>query len=269
MTGATNISFNGNSLQTNGPGFQIITGDIDHYSDPTKSSKMYPLAHANQSVIPFIEYPSKTINVTGKLLDTSIAALDADIDTFKSWFAGLQNANKALVIDYDGSSRQYTATANKVLVKRPIGLLYANFSLAFDCPIPFGSATASTTAINQTGRTLNQYIDSVTFVGSAPVQLPIITITLTAVSDASGGYIFYGNASNGQGIYVNRTWSVNDVLVIDTTQQTVTVNGAPIAFSGAFPEFQGALAGAQSLAYQDNFTSRTFNITVTYTALYE
>lgn len=267
---ATNITYNGNSLQGTVSGsFQIITSDIDHFSNPDKSAKMYPLSHANKSVIPFISYPSRTIKVSGYLIDTSIANLDADIDTFKSWFAAVQDA--ALVIDYNGGSRQYTATANKVKVTRPVGLQYAKFELEFECTNPFGLATSSTTLINGgsggagNARTLNQYNDSLTFGGSAPTQEPVIQITLTAVSDANGGYIFVGNGSNGQGITVNRSWSNGDVLIVDCSQKTVTVNGNNVAFSGAFPQFA---PGAATLTYTDNFTSRTMNENVTYTPYY-
>lgn len=268
MNPGTAISFNGNSLQT----ANIIVSDIDHYSDPTKTAKLYPLAHANASVLPFVEYPSKTIIVSGKMTDSSIAALDADIRTFKSWFAGLQNINKNLDIAYDGTTVRYIATATPKSIKRPLGLLVANFSLQFDCTIPFGQDTTQTTPVSATGVTTAGATYPITFGGTAPVQVPIITITLTAVSDSSGGYIFIGNSANGQGITVQRTWSTSDVLVIDPTQlnviggQPVSVNGAGVAFSGAFPEFA---PGSQNLAYQDNFASRTYSISVAYTALYE
>lgn len=268
MNPGTAISFNGNSLQTS----NIIVSDIDHYSDSTKAAKLYPLAHANASVIPFVEYPSKVIMVTGKMTDTSIAALDADIRTFKSWFAGLANANQHLDIAYDGTTVQYIATGTVKSIKRPLGLLVANFNLQFDCTIPFGSDTTSTNPVNSSGITTGNNTYNITFNGTAPQQLPIVTITLTAVSDSSGGYIFIGNSNTGQGITVQRTWNNGDVLVIDPTQlnviggNPVTVNSSPVAFSGAFPEFA---PGAQTLAYQDNFTSRTYNINVVYTALYE
>lgn len=272
MSNYTNISFNGNSLQQTTGSFQIITGDIDHFSDPTKTMKMSPLAHSNQSVIPFVEYPSKIIKVSGVLTDTTIAALDADIDTFKSWFNGLQNVGKNLDIDYDGGTRQYTATANNIKVTRPVGLLYAKFSIDFDCTNPFGQATTSTSLLNLTGQTVNLLSEAITVPGTAPISLPVITVTLTAVSDSSGGFITISNANTGQGITVNRTWAVNDQLIIDCTQigvlggNPVTVNGVPVAFSGAFPEFA---PGSQTLAYQDNLTSRTFNLTVSCMALYE
>lgn len=264
MTGATNISYNGNSLQgVVSSTFQIITSDIDHFSNPDKSAKMYPLSHANKSVLPFIAYPSKIIKVSGYLVDVDIPHLDADLDTFKGWFGAVQDA--ALVIDYNGGSRTYTATASKVQITRPVGLAYAKFSIEFECSLPWGTGSNST-LVNSSGNTTASETFNATFTGNAPIQEPIITVTLTAVSDTAGGYIFVGNNANGQGITTNnRVWSAGDVLVIDCTQKTVTVNGAPLGFSGAFPQFA---TGAQVLAYLDNFTSRTLTMNVTQTPYY-
>lgn len=269
MTGATNISYNSNSLQgVVSGGFQIITSDIDHFSNPDKSAKMFPLAHANASALPFIAYPSRTIKVSGYLLDTTIANLDADIDTFKGYFTG-QDQN--LDIDYNGGTRRYTATANNVTITRPVGLLYAKFSIEFICTNPFGQAITSNTLLDGSsghtgfGRTSASYTDAITLLGNAPQQRPVITITLTAVSDASGGFITISNNTTGQGITVSRTWAAGDVLVIDCAQKIVTVNGVAFVFSGAFPEFA---PGSGSINYTDNFTSRTMNENVTQTALF-
>lgn len=255
----TNISFAGNSLQT----ANILTNDIDHFSNPNKVATMYSLGHANKSALPFVSYPSKTIQVTGVIIGTSIADLDSRIDTFKSYFTGI---DQNLDIDYNGSTRRYVANANVVKLARPGGLLYATFSIEFDCTLPFGKDTSVTnfTLTSPTGRTLNSYTDAVTFAGSAPVQLPVITITLTAVTGGAS-FINMGNAANGQSITVNRTWANGDVLVIDCQNRTVTVNGVPVNFTGAFTEFA---PGAQTFQYIDGFTTRTFSIAIAYTKMY-
>jgi hypothetical protein len=261
---SVNISFDGHSLQTTGTS-SIITNTITHAGLPTKRAQYYALSHANASFLPFVEYPTKPITITGTLVSDTIADMDALLDTFDSYFIA-QDAN--LDIDWNGSTRRYIATATNMLVDRPGNLAWANFTVTFTTQSAFGRDTTSTTALTATGRTSANYSDSVTFNGTAPWQLPIATITVTAqtgLAGVTGSYILWGNAGTGQQIYVNRTWTNGDVLVIDCTQKTVTVNGLPVAFSGAFPTFP---PGSQTIGYSDNFSTRTFNITVTYTAAY-
>lgn len=259
----TNISFDGNNLQT----ANILTQDIKHESLPTKDARVFTLAHANASAIPFVSYPSRSIRISGVIMGSSISDLDTRLDAFKAYFLG---TDKNLDMDYGGTTRRYIATVTALSIDRPGGLLYALFDIDFICTQPFGRDT-STTSISSgfspsgTGRTAATYTDSYTFLGNAPYQLPIITITLTAVTGGTNQYIQFGNGGNGQAVLVQRTWAAADVLVIDCTQKTITVNGIPTAFSGAFPEFP---PGSQSLQYTDSFTTRTFTISAVYTKAY-
>jgi hypothetical protein len=393
----TNISFNGNSLQTS----NILVSDIDHFDIPTKDATMYPLAHALGSAIPYVNYPSRAVAVSGMIYGSSVSDLDSRIDAFKYALSG---TNKNLDIDYAGSTRRYIATLTRTGLSRPGGLLHAKFTLQFECPSPFGSDTGSTTALNSSGRTSASYLDSYTFLGTAPFQIPIATITLGSFASSStnlctnpgfetdvsgwttqgyggsfsrvttqhnsgvasmqivnaatatfgfyggvqyqmtgltvgqtysiilymkgnaggeavqistnGGaiqsltlttgwvaysilfaagastaYIYisgaaasstyflddvsitannaasmtWGNGGTGQTITLTRTWSAGDIVVIDGTQKTVTVNGSPINFLGAFPEFP---PGSQTIQYSDTFVSRSMTELVTYTAAY-
>lgn len=259
----TGISFDSNSLQTS----TIATTTIDHGSIATKVAPLYALAHANASTIPFVSYPSKTINIAGTISAASITALDTALDTFRAYF---QNKDKNLDIDYAGVTRRYIAMANAVTIDRPGGLNWAKFAIEFICTNPFGMATSSTNlssgfSPSATARTSSNYNDTVTFSGTAPYQLPVVTITLTATPGTPTGYIQWGNGGNGQVITVQRTWANADVLVIDCAQKTVTVNGSPAAFSGGFPEFP---PGVQTLQYIDSLGTRTFTISVVYTIGY-
>lgn len=253
----TTITFGGQSLQTE----NILTDDIDHHGLPTIDAKQYPLAHANISKIPFIAYPNKIIPITGTIRGTSIVDCDAQIDNFKSLLVGNE---LPLVIGYNGSTRTYIATVTKCSAPRPNGLTYAKFSIEFTCDVPFGQDPASTTILSAAGRTGAAYNDSVIFGGTAP-QVPIATIDFTAITSTGAQTVLWGNADNGQSISINRTWSTGDVVVIDCTQSTVTVNGVQTNFTGAFPEFQ---PGSQLLGYSDGLTTRTFNISVTYVGAY-
>jgi hypothetical protein len=250
----TSISFDGNSLQT----ANILAQNIAHEGLPMKDAKIFALSNANRSTIPYVQYPNKSIRVSGQINGSSIADLDARIDAMKAFLLG---TDKNLDIDYSGTTRRYIATVNATSFERPGGLLFANWVIDFICTQPFGQNTATTSALNQSGRTASSYSDVHVFLGSAPFQLPVITITFSVLTGGTAQTLFFGNNGNGQGISVTRTWLSTDVLVIDCVNKTVTVNGSPVAFTGAFPEFP---PGSQTLGYSDTFTTRTFAITVNY-----
>lgn len=256
MTNWTSASFAGNVLQS----ANILTGDIDHFSAPTIDAPLVKIAHSNKSAQPTYNWPIKNPILTGTIIDTTIQALDARIDTFKAWLAQPGN----LDVDYNGSTRRYVCGVPDVQIKRSGGLLAADFTINFPA-LTFSQDVASTSLLNVTGRTANLYTDTVTFPGSAPFQLPVVTITLTSVTASGSQTISWGNAGTGQTISVTRPWAVNDVLVIDCSQYTVTVNGLAYDFSGAFPEFP---AGSQSFTTTNQFSAVTFNEVVSVYALY-
>lgn len=253
------ISYNGTSLQT----INILTQDIDHASHPVKNLTTRELSHSNKSVIPFISHPNKIINVSGEIVDTSIAAVDARLDLFRGIFVG-KDLN--LDIEYNGSIRRYIATPFIVNATRPGGLLYGIFAVQFFCTYPFGYDTTPTTLLNRLAQTTSPYQPSITFLGTAPTQTPIITLTYTAMTGNTGiQTVVIGNGATGQAISIARVWVSTDIVIIDTLNKVITVNGVSFPPLGAFPEFK---FGAASMYYLDNFTTRTYNFNVSATTAY-
>ena len=143
---STNVSFAGQNLQTFNGTNGIIVQDIQHAGKSAKQAQTYALSHGNKSTIPYVEWPSKPITVTGQIVGTNIADLDNQIDIFNSYLTA-QNAQ--LAFDYNGGSlnRQYTATCTNVNVDRPGGLGWANFSITFTATSPFGTDTFYTSLV--------------------------------------------------------------------------------------------------------------------------
>lgn len=255
------ISYDSNSLQTYNRVTQVgvIVDNIDVLGIPQKVINMVALAHANASTIPFISYPTRTIVVTGTIVGSSSADLDSRIDTFKGYFNGV---DKNLDIGYSTGTRRFIATASALPPVRSANNRYATFTLTFVCTNPFGVNTSATVALNQTGRTLATYSDTYTWLGNSPFQLPVVTLTLTAVSSTGSQQLFWGNGDTGQAITITRsTWATGDVVVIDCVNKSVTVNGLPYDYVGAFPEFTNA---SHVMVYGDSFTSRTLTENVSY-----
>lgn len=251
---ATNASFASNSIQTS----TINTQDIDHFSGPKKKKGIAAIAGANKSAWASSLWQEKTIRVKGTLKGSSIAVLDALIDTFKGYFIdGEQNFD----VDYNGSTRRYLCVADEPVIKRDKGLSLAEFTVDLTCTRPFGFDTSNTTIISAAGRTTGINNDAHTFGGNADRQHPIITYTLTAVTGGTGATVFYTNNATGQQIAVTRTWSNGDILVIDTVTPSVKVNGVEVEFTGAFPTFK---VGSGTLGYSDTFTTRTYTVVAVY-----
>lgn len=254
----TNLTFDSNDLQT----ASIITQQVDHYNAPSKSASIFPLAHANKSSIPFVNYPNRKIVASGHLTSDTIANLDALIDTFKGYF-NTESGN--LDIDYNGGTRRFIATVTNIVINRPKGLTYAEFSVEFTCVEPFGRATSTNSLLSATGRTSASYDDSITVLGTAKWQLPIITITINSVTDGDG-HITVKNNANDQGItIIGQTFEADDVIEISCINRTVKLNGTEIDFIGSFPEFQ---TGSQEIGYSDGFSARNFDIDVDQYAYY-
>lgn len=252
------VSFDSNDLQTD----NILVSDITDTGARLDLS-VARLPHANKSLVSFADYKDRVINLRGKIIGSTPDDLESRVDTFRAYFNTIDGN---LDIGHAGSTRRYIATAQSIDITQPGGLKYANFDVSMLCADPFGRNTTSTSILSATGRTSASYSDNYTFGGTAPIQLPIITITYNTVTGGSN-YAKVGNVETGQTIIVMDTTFVDDdVLVIDCMNRTVTVNGVEVEFEGAFPEFK---PGARTIAYADWFTTRNFDISITYYPLYK
>lgn len=250
----TNITFDSNDLQT----ANILSQAIDHYNAPNKEAPVFALPYSNRSSIPYTNYPSRKIVLSGQLVSDTIANLDALIDTFKGYF-NTEEGN--LDIDYNGGTRRFIATVTNIAVGRPKGLTYADFSVEFTCPEPFGVDTSNTTITNTTGHTSASLTLTPTIGGTAPQQLPVITITLNAFT-GDGDYVQVSNDLNGQSILLyNLGLAEDDVIVIDCVNRSVTVNGTEVDYFGTFLEIE---LGSASITYADGFDTRDVDINIVY-----
>lgn len=256
------LSFNSNDLQTYvaSTNVGIITNSIEHTNIPDKQMALIPLADADGSSIPAINYPSRKITISGVIKGSSEANLDSRVDTFKGYFRG---KDKNLDITYGSGTRRYIATANAVSVVRTQSSLYATFQIEFVCTTPFGLDTSTTNLwTTKTGFTSATFTETPTVGGNAPFQYPVITITLTALTGA-GDYVQISNDNNGQELLIYGQGLANgDVIVIDCLNRSVTINGAEAGYYGTFLELE---PGANSITYTDGFTTRTITISAVYT----
>lgn len=250
------LTYNSNDLQTFNPVTRvgINTNVIKHTDVPEAVAELYIIANANDSDVPNEDYPSRRIVLGGTIHGSSQADLDSRIDTFKGYFA---IRKKNLDITYGSSTRRYVVLkANSVGIDRMDKALFATFSIELICK-PFGTDITATSIINQANYTSASYNATPTIGGTAPYQLPVFTITIDALTGA-GDYLQVSNDNNNQQILLyGQALAAGDVIVIDSVNRIVTVNGDEVDYTGAFLELQ---PGANSITYTDGFTTRQVDI---------
>lgn len=254
------VSYNANDLQNYDPITRvgIITNKIKHTDQPDSAGDLVPLASSSDSTVPTNEYISKSIMISGTISGSTQADLDDRIDTFKSYF---NKRNKSLDIQYSSGIRRYTVMkVNGVSVDRQNIVLWASFTVEFLCK-PFGTSISSTVISDLLNQTAASHTITPTIGGSAPYQLPIITITIDAKT-GTGDFLQVSNDTNGQQIILTGlALAVNDIVIIDALKHKVTRNGIEVDYSGTFIELE---PGAQSFTITDGWTTRTKDIRIEY-----
>ena len=159
------------------------------------------------------------------------------------------------------STRRYIATVNALSISRQQKVPFAEFTVEFICTNPFGLDISPTTITNQTNYTSATLTVTPTIAGSAPYQLPVITITLDSFT-GTADYIQISNGSNGQEILLyGLGLEAGNVIVIDCANREVTVDGNPVDYDGVFLELS---PGAGSITYTDGYDTRQVDILMTY-----
>lgn len=249
------VSFAGSDLAASVPGLIIVA--TDPYKFPTRQLSVGKVANTDRSVMSAAFYQDKKINVTVEIGQTTRELLEAAYDTLT---ALLQGQEQALVCSYAGGTRQWTATLNDIVPDEIKGG-HGTFDIIFECADPIGTDVNSTPIFsnNLSGASnTNNFILG----GSAPWQMPVITITLTSVTGGTNKTMTLANTLNGQSVSITRTFANGDVIVIDPRTEKVTVNGSEVQVSGSIPKFAPNVAAG--LSYSDNFTTRIRQTTAIY-----
>jgi hypothetical protein len=254
-TSITYDSFNLNNSTT-------ITGDLDDASAYERELDIYNLARTSGAVISDSRYRTKHIMVSGQLQGTSPSNLESLIDTFH---AALSVQSKNLDIGYNGTTRRYVSTPAKVSVTREVrAASWAKFEIDF-IATDYGQATSSDSLYSGSVTTPTSSSVSLDIGGSAPDQYLDISVTIGSGFVGSTNTLTVSNPVTGQTLSITRAWTAADVAVISCKNQTVTVNGTEVDYSGAFPAYSPG--NAQSLTIGGTFygAGTTFNSSSTYT----
>jgi hypothetical protein len=233
-----------------------MTESVDHTSAPERRLSVFNLARSNGAVITDSMYGTKTIPVRGKVVDTTVSALETRLGVLQ---AALSVQDKNLDIGFAGSTRRYVCTPSKVVIDRPVDAApWASYQIEF-LATDYGRDTTVTTLVSTSGITTTPSVQGLTIGGSAPEQKLRIQVTVTSATGLIGKFISLTNSTTGEVLTVTRTWVAGDVLIVDTDAHTVKVNGTAVDFTGAFPNFS---PGSSNLSVANNFTTRSLGLVV-------
>lgn len=247
-----------NNLLTSVSGLTILA--TNPYLPANRNLTIGTIARSDKSIINAAFYTKKTLAIR---VGITRQTRDLVEQSYDSLLALIQGVEKSLIMSQSGTQRQYTATyADSVF--HIDGGSYIELDLIFETSDHFGYDVNPTTLLTVSGYTSNYKSDGLTFDGSAPWQVPVIIIIYTSITSTGPKAVTIANASNGQSLVISRTWTTGDVLLIDARNKIlgpVSVNGSPVSFTGAIPEFQ---KGIGYWVYSDTFAARTFNALIYY-----
>lgn len=246
-----------------GINLNTISGLSIYAITPPGSAKrtlnIFALARRHARKLSSAWYQSNAITLGVYITANSREQLEAAMDQL---YQLIQGQETSLVVPRSGgTARQYTGTFdfpwvvnNNLQNTDSPSANYADLTLVFETSDSYGYDQFFTPMIGPISSTASPNQWSWTFGGSADTQVPIINIYFTGGSLGSG-IVTLGNNGTGQQISVNRTWAIGDTLTLDCQNKKVQVNGVDVNFTGAIPEFG---LGPQTIAYSDNFVSRTY-----------
>jgi hypothetical protein len=259
MAANTIITFDGYDLSdiTN-----YIPESSDHQSAPTRDQNVYRLARQDGSKLVSQWWGSKYIKIPGYIQATSQSALEDKIDELK---AVLARPNRNLDITWGGSTRRYVCSLSSFAITRDPDMIdWCAFEITFFAANGHGVATSTTTE-TETGITTSPFSDSIDIAGSAYTK-PTVTITVNSETDLTS-LIFsltnsYGESSS---ITVTQAFAASDIIIIDYSSFSVSVNGVPVNYNGSWGQWY---PGSTSFSLTTTATAQDIDLSIVYTANY-
>lgn len=258
------VSFDGYTL-TNIPGVSVLA--TNPYAPAGRSVNLGELARSNSRKVRSAFFTKRQIKIVVAVKGASRANMENSLDLLMAKLTGIE---KQLILAQSlagagvPSNRLYYATLSDS-VPREDGGSFMYIDLIFECSDSFGYEVTNTTLLNIGSITTATRNDAFTFGGSAPWQVPIITVTYAALTGGTGKQLIIGNPAIGQQVMITRDWTTADQVIVNSYDKTVKVNGVEVDFTGAIPEWQ---PGAGNWTYSDNLTTRSFGVNLVYAKRY-
>lgn len=259
--GGLNLN-DGTSYRTRGP--LIIPG-----SGPELMNKS--LANREGDIVVDMRYPSKRIPLSGSIHGGSPATLENNLDAL------VKTLNNGRQIFKPGwqDERYYLAELNSGLkiARAPLNrfFMYEAELLLAD---PFAYAPSVSTVGPDGAASTNlagtHYSKTLTATPGGNMSTPLIfTLEVLTLAGTQAIWLLCPDIPGTPTLVITRTWSVLDILVVNTAEQSVQVNGVEVDYTGAFPMLDPRASATNSIEIHSISTSTpTFNAGFNWTKRY-
>jgi len=225
LTSTEDISFNGYGLQNS----NILTSSID-IEQIDRDFQTVAVPNGNGQILNSDYWRGKEIKISGTLLADSRESLEALVFNFKKELS-IQSKNFDRVMG-DGSKRRFICTATKINVdaSQHWAITRATFSVTFTVLVPFGQNTAYTAKSSTVSDLIfSEILENDGNADGSPVWILIVT----SATDVTA--INIKNNTTDEEIEITESISAGEVIIIDSENKEVTVDGTEIDFDGQFP----------------------------------
>jgi len=225
LTSSEDISFNGYGLQNS----NIITSDIN-IEDIERDFQTVPVPNGHGQILNSDFWRSKQIRIKGTLVAATRAELETLIFNFKKELA-VQEKNFDRIMG-DGTKRRWICSATTIDVdaSQHYAITRATFNVVFDVLVPFGQKTAYTSSsFSVSDLIFSEILENEGNAPGSPVWILVITAA-TAVTAVN-----ITNNTTGQEIEITESITSSGVLIFDSENKEVSLNGTEIDFDGQFP----------------------------------
>ena len=247
------------SLQTADPTNGVIASHIYDDSMPEVRLIDFPLSRQDGYKAVASYWGNKSIKVDGLIKSVTASGLDGQVDLFKQNL--YPQSQGILIVGRGTGNRQYNSWVKSVSITRDsVDITRAPFEVEFICEGGFGQEPTYNAFTTFSGLTSGSFQFDVVTSGNAPFK-PVLQYKVQGASQL--GNVVIKNLTTNDIISVARTYSVGDVLKIDTNYNQVTVAGSGITYSGVMPRFT-AQSGVNTLLVTSQSGTQTFDFSVGY-----
>lgn len=225
------IEFDGYSLQS----ADVITQEMLIYSSPTRELITYKVPRNDGGRLNGNYYRERRIKIKGIIQAASRALLEQAMDTFKR---RMHTPEGNLDLKTNGEIRRIRATLQNsgemFSDRKGFHITYAPFQLEFLALDPFFSDIEYTaeTSENVTNTLFPVTVENLGTIYARPV-ITVIFESATSVTEFT-----FTNVTNGKSMLITRSFVAGDILVIDSEESAVTVNGLDVDYDGLFPTLE-------------------------------
>jgi phage-related protein len=227
-----NIVYNGYDFFTN----NILVKDVFHEDVATRTLDTQAVANRDGFAILEDRFAEKMITVRALILEDTREDVDNKINELKQ--KTIINTSSELAITYENEAGYlfYTGTVSEIRIPRNYyNDSHVEIEMVFLCQ-PFAN-DGILQVITQDEITTTPFRADYEFGGTAEL-FPQIKVTVNSETDLT--ILEFSSGITGDGISVTPSggYSAGDVLIINTSNSTVFLNGVETDYTGIFPRFR-------------------------------